>query len=63
MATDEMRVERDGRVMVVTLDRPQDQNRLTRDVLIGLQDIVDRLATDDEAQAVIITGSGRAFSM
>jgi enoyl-CoA hydratase/carnithine racemase len=23
----------------------------------------DRLATDDEAQAVIITGSGRAFSM
>ena len=63
MATDEVRVEVDGRVMTITLDRPADQNRLTRDVLIALQETVDRLATDDETQAVIITGAGRAFSM
>jgi enoyl-CoA hydratase/carnithine racemase len=63
MATDEVRVEVDGRVMIITLDRPADQNRLTRDVLMALQETVDRLATDDEIQAVVITGRGRAFSM
>jgi enoyl-CoA hydratase/carnithine racemase len=63
MVTDEVRVEVDGRVMIITLDRPADQNRLTRDVLMALQETVDRLATDDEIQAVVITGHGRAFSM
>ncbi len=59
--SDEVRVERDGRVMTITLDRPADQNRLTRDVLLTLQVIVDRLASDEEVQAVVITGSGRDF--
>ncbi len=59
--SDEVRVERDGRVMTITLDRPADQNRLTRDVLLTLQGIVDRLASDEEVQAVVITGSGRDF--
>ncbi len=63
MATDEVRVEVDGRVMIIMLDRPTDENRLTRDVLMALQETVDRLATDDEIQAVVITGRGRAFSM
>ena len=35
--TEEVRVERDGRAMTITLDRPGDQNRLTRDVLLTLQ--------------------------
>jgi enoyl-CoA hydratase/carnithine racemase len=57
----EVRVERDGRAMTITLDRPSDQNRLTRDVLLTLQGVVDRLAGDDETQAVVITGSGSEF--
>jgi enoyl-CoA hydratase/carnithine racemase len=57
----EVRVERDGRAMTITLDRPSDQNRLTRDVLLTLQSVVDRLAGDDETQAVVITGSGSEF--
>jgi len=61
MGSDELRVERDDRVVTITLDRPGDQNRLTRDVLLGLQQVVDRLGGDDEAQAVVITGSGREF--
>ena len=58
---DEVRVERDGRAMTITLDRPGDQNRLTRDVLLTLQGLVDRLGADDEIQAVVITGSGAEF--
>ena len=61
MGSDELRVERADRVITITLDRPADQNRLTRDVLLGLQQVVDRLGGDDEAQAVVITGSGREF--
>jgi enoyl-CoA hydratase/carnithine racemase len=57
----EVRVERDGRAMTITLDRPGDQNRLTRDVLLTLQGLVDRLGADEETQAVVITGSGAEF--
>ena len=55
--TEEVRVERDGRAMTITLDRPGDQNRLTRDVLLTLQGLVDRLGADEDTQAVVITGS------
>ena len=59
--SDAVRVERDGRVVTITLDQPAEQNRLTRDVLLALQAIVDRLRADDETQAVVITGGGREF--
>jgi enoyl-CoA hydratase/carnithine racemase len=35
---------RDDRVVTLTLDRPADQNRLTRSMLLSLQRIVDDLA-------------------
>jgi len=59
--TEEVKVARDVRVMTITLDRPGDQNRLTRDVLLALQGIVERLREDDETQAVVITGGGAEF--
>jgi enoyl-CoA hydratase/carnithine racemase len=52
---------RDGGVITITLDRPGDQNRLTRELLIALQGIVDRLSGDGEIQAVVITGGGTEF--
>jgi enoyl-CoA hydratase len=52
---------RDGSVLTLTLDRPTDQNRLTRDVLVSLQSIADRLRDDGEIHAVVITGSGSEF--
>lgn len=57
----EVRVQRDGRVVTVTIDRPDDQNRLTRDVLLALGRIADDLRDDEEAQAVVVTGAGSAF--
>jgi enoyl-CoA hydratase/carnithine racemase len=59
--TPEVRVARAGRVLTVTLERPRDQNRLTREVLLGLQAVVDELAGDEETQAVVITGAGHEF--
>jgi enoyl-CoA hydratase/carnithine racemase len=52
---------RDGGVATITLDRPADQNRLTRDVLLALQGIVDELAGDATVQAVVITGRGSEY--
>ena len=54
-------VERADRVLTLTFDRPDDQNRLTRDVLLTMQGIADDLRDDDEIQAVVVTGSGSEF--
>jgi enoyl-CoA hydratase/carnithine racemase len=48
-------------VLTLTLDRPGDQNRLTRDVLLAMQRLADELREDGEIQAVVITGSGAEF--
>jgi enoyl-CoA hydratase/carnithine racemase len=57
----DVRVERADRVLTLTFDRPDDQNRLTRDVLLTMQGIADDLRDDDEIQAVVVTGSGSEF--
>jgi enoyl-CoA hydratase/carnithine racemase len=54
-------LQRDGRVAVVTIDRPSDQNRFTREVLLGLEDIVRTLAGDEETQVLVLTGAGSQF--
>jgi len=48
-------------VGLITIDRPGDQNRFTREVLVALQTIVDELAGDAETQAVVLTGGGTQF--
>ncbi len=61
MGSDEVRLERDGRVAVVTIDRPADQNRLTREVFAALEEIVRGLAADEDTQVLVITGGGSEF--
>lgn len=61
MGSNEVRVERDGRVVVVTIDRPDDQNRLTREVFAALEELVRGLAADEDAQVLVITGAGSVF--
>ena len=60
MASD-VALQRDGRVVTITIDRPADHNRLTREVLLGLEAIVHDLAGDAETQAVVLTGRGSEF--
>jgi enoyl-CoA hydratase/carnithine racemase len=58
----DVRTERDQRVLNITLDRPGDQNRLTREVLLTMQGIAEELAGDDQIQAVVITAAARSSS-
>ncbi len=57
----DVRMERAERVLTLILDRPDLQNRLTRDVLLTMQGIADDLGGDDLIQAVVVTGSGPEF--
>ncbi|HSW08248.1 enoyl-CoA hydratase [Aquabacterium sp.] len=46
---------------VLTLNRPQAMNALSRSLLTALADEIDRLATDPGVRVLILTGAGRAF--
>jgi enoyl-CoA hydratase/carnithine racemase len=61
MGSEEVRVARESGVITLTLDRPGDQNRLTRDVIATLQDLADGLAVDEQTHVVVVTGGGREF--
>jgi enoyl-CoA hydratase/carnithine racemase len=49
-------------VTEITLSRPDKLNAVSTPLLRELRAELDRVAADDDARAVIITGSGRAFS-
>ena len=59
--TDGLRVEVDGPVATLTLDRPAALNALTVPVKVALREALESLAADRDVRAVILTGAGRAF--
>ncbi len=54
-------VERRGRIMVITLNRPDAMNAINGALSHGLWDAITQLDEDDSLTAGIITGNGRAF--
>jgi enoyl-CoA hydratase/carnithine racemase len=57
-----VRLERQGHVALVTLDRPEVLNALSFDTLGRLGEVLGILARADDVRAVIVTGAGpRAF--
>lgn len=56
-----IRVEQDGALWTVTLDRPDKANSLTRAMLVELEAVFARAATAG-AKALILTGAGKVFS-
>jgi 2-(1,2-epoxy-1,2-dihydrophenyl)acetyl-CoA isomerase len=53
--------ELDGRVLVLTLNRPQRLNALTPELHAQLREAVEHAAHDPEVGALVLTGSGSAF--
>ncbi|MDP1748435.1 MAG: enoyl-CoA hydratase-related protein, partial [Reyranella sp.] len=51
-----------GRVAILTLNRPKAMNALSGELIDALQAEFDRLAKDREIRCVIIEANGRAFS-
>jgi len=57
-----LRVERDGGIATLTLNRPEAMNALSRALRREVAQAFRALAADLEIGVVILTGSGRAFS-
>jgi enoyl-CoA hydratase len=59
---DEIRIEAEGPVRTVTLNRPEQLNATNAALHRGLSLVWRQLAEDADARVVILTGAGRAFS-
>lgn len=60
--SDILLVERREAVAVVTLNRPDSLNALSRDLWTELRRTVTELDRDEAVRAIVLTGAGRAFS-
>jgi enoyl-CoA hydratase/carnithine racemase len=56
-----VRIEEDGRVRHVVLDRPEKRNAINLDVIRALYEAVREVADDTEAHCVVVRGEGKAF--
>jgi 2-(1,2-epoxy-1,2-dihydrophenyl)acetyl-CoA isomerase len=59
--SEELLLTVEGGVAILTLNRPERLNALTRTMLSGLRTHLAALAEDPEIGCVVLTGSGRAF--
>ena len=58
---DEILVEADGPIRIITLNRPDDLNATNHVLHSGLAALFPQLDADTEARVAVITGAGRAF--
>ena len=61
MSYETIRYEPDGHVVVLTYDRPEQRNAVSRQMNAELHDAWQRFRDDDEAFVLVITGAGEAF--
>lgn len=57
-----LRIEREGNVVVWTLERPQAKNALSAELLRHLGEAIEAAAADRTIRAAILAGSGGAFA-
>ncbi|QIL91555.1 enoyl-CoA hydratase [Microbulbifer sp. SH-1] len=58
----EIRSQVSGRVLEITINRPERKNALTMAMYSAMADLLDAAAVDSEVRVVILTGSGGAFT-
>jgi enoyl-CoA hydratase/carnithine racemase len=56
-----LRLEHDGAVAVLTLDRPEKRNALSIEMRYELGELLGELASDASAHSLVVTGAGSAF--
>ena len=62
MSTKLVQLSMSGSVAVVTLDDPDRRNVLSREMVAGIETAFDEAEADDRVRAVVVAGTGRAFS-
>ncbi|MEV4059220.1 crotonase/enoyl-CoA hydratase family protein [Nonomuraea dietziae] len=61
ISTPHCRVERDGHVVIVTMDRQEARNALSSDMLVGLASAWAYVSEQPEVRVAILTGAGDTF--
>ncbi len=54
-------VERDGHVMIITMNRPARMNAITGAMLIRMYDAYEEASNDPEVRCIVVTGAGGNF--
>ena len=54
--------EKNGRVGIITLNRPDRYNAVNHELVLGLITALDQVKLDDSIRAVVIQGEGKGFS-
>ena len=57
-----LKLQREGAVAIVTLNRPDALNALSRALRAEIVSVFTELASDDTVRATVLTGEGRAFT-
>ena len=60
--SDAVLVEKENRIAVITLNRPQSLNAMSVSLMQALDRALDDIAADPDVRAVIVIGRGKAFS-
>ena len=56
-----VKLERQGHVALITIDRPEALNALNSQVLTDLDEVLDQVEADEESYVAVLTGAGRSF--
>lgn len=59
--TDHCLIERDGHVVVVTMNRPERRNAWSPEMLAGMREAWDLIDGDDDVRVGVLTGAGGTF--
>jgi len=62
ISTEDCTIERDDRVVIITMNRPEKKNALSPAMLVGLADAYAYVDDNDDVRAAVLTGAGGAFS-
>ena len=54
-------VERDGHVMIITMNRPARMNAITGPMLIRMYDAYEEASNDPDVRCIVVTGAGGNF--
>ena len=61
MAYQDLLLEKDNNIGIVTLNRPEKLNAISRELHQEMMQVCRELKDDDEIRVVIWTGAGRGF--
>lgn len=63
MTDERLITERNGRIVTIRLNRPDKLNAIDPEMIAGFGAAIGEIETDPDIRAVVLTGTGRAFSV